>query len=131
MRLPATLRSRLVLLVLASIVPLIGLSVGKAMLSTDTAITRATANLQSAAQLVALNQRQVTDSAYQVLLAISSAPQLAEPDIGACSRYLQTLRKQLPVYANLGIIGLDGNFRCHSLDQGTLPYAGDRLFFSA
>ncbi|WP_309677900.1 PAS domain S-box protein [Polaromonas sp.] len=124
-----TLRARMVLLVMAAILPLLGLSVAKAVLVTDASISRATGNLQTAASLVAANQQQLADTARQVLTAIANVPDIRDGNAARCSPYLAELKRQLPGYANLGIIGTDGYPRCHGLDGGRSTYLGDRAYF--
>ncbi|NMM04742.1 PAS domain S-box protein [Polaromonas sp.] len=131
MNLKITLRTRIVMLVVAAIVPLFGLSIFKAWLSEDAAITRATGNLQIAAALVAANQDRVTSSSFQLLLAIANAPGLLEGKPADCQRYLQALLDPLPVYANLGLIGIDGYFRCDGVGRVASVFAGDRNFFQS
>jgi PAS domain S-box-containing protein len=129
MKLKITLRARIVLLVVAAIVPLFGLSIFKTWLSEDAALHRATDNLQVAAALVADNQDQVTSSSFQLLLAIANAPGLLEGKPADCQRYLKALLAPLPVYANLGLIGLDGYFRCDGVGRVSSLFAGDRNYF--
>ncbi|HAL37542.1 MAG TPA: hypothetical protein DCP03_05265, partial [Polaromonas sp.] len=124
-----TLRTRLVLLALAAIVPLFGLSMVEAWWQEDAAISRASDNLKVAASLLAANQERVAASAYQLLLAIANAPGLADGKTANCQRYLKTLKDQLPVYANLGVMGLDGYFLCRGLGNGKTLFAGDRDYF--
>ena len=74
MKFKATLRLRLVLLMLAAILPLFALSLVTSVLTTEAAIKRATGNLQAAAALVASNQQQIAETAKQVLTAVASSP---------------------------------------------------------
>ena len=103
-----TLRTRLVMLVVAAIVPLFGLSIFKAWVDSDAAIKRATANLQFAVSLVAANQARVAESAHQLLISIANMPGLTSEKSLDCQRYFKTLREKFSIYANLGIIGVDG-----------------------
>lgn len=125
------MRARLVMLVLAAIVPLFGLSLAKAFLNTNAAISRASKNLEFAATLVAANQEGVADSARQTLTAISTIPELLEGRSSGCQQYFKSLVKNLPIYANLGIIGADGYIRCHGIDSTAAAFAGDRPYFQA
>jgi PAS domain S-box-containing protein len=131
MKLNITLRTRIVMLVVAAIVPLFGLSIFKAWLSEDAAIGRATSNLQVAASLVAANQEQFTNSSFQLLVAIANAPGLLEAKPADCQRYLKALMDGLPVYANLGLIGLDGIFRCDAVGRTARVSAADRNYFKS
>ncbi|MEO7160828.1 MAG: PAS domain S-box protein [Polaromonas sp.] len=129
MRFDITLRTRLVLLVLAAIVPLFGLSLVGAALTADKAVSLAKQNLEFSASLVAANQERVADSARQVLTAIANTPMVQEGSDADCRRYLKILNHQALGYANLGIIGLDGYLRCHAMGSSPGQFAGDRSYF--
>jgi PAS domain S-box-containing protein len=129
MKFKATLRLRLVLLVLAAIVPVFILSLVTAVLNTEAAVKRATANLQAAAALVAGNQQQMAETAKQVLTAVAYSPDVLAASGARCSSYLTELNRVYSVYANLGIIGVDGYARCHGMDNGIAPFLGDRSYF--
>ena len=125
----ATLRSRLVLLLLAALLPLFAWSMVKAVLSTDDAVRRATLDLQADVALLASAQQQVAETAKQVLIAVANAPDVREGKLARCSAYLAELNRLYTVYANLGIIGSDGYARCHGIDHTSPTYLGDRSYF--
>ncbi len=129
MKFQATLRLRLVLLVLAAIVPLFVLSLVTAVLNTDVAVKRATRNLQAAAALVASNQQQMAETARQVLTAVANSPDVLDSNVARCSSYLANLNRLYTAYANLGIIGVDGYARCHGIDGSKATFLGDRSYF--
>jgi len=138
MKIQITLRTRLVILVLAAIVPLFGLSIFKAVYNADAAVERAMTDLQFAASLAASNQQQLAETARQVLTAIIHAPELRSDkdgkDVkggrdGRCDAYLAKLNELFPLYANLGIVGMDGQAMCNGLPGSTLNYLGDRAYF--
>ncbi|NMM11576.1 MAG: PAS domain S-box protein [Polaromonas sp.] len=129
MKVRITLRTRLVLLVVAALVPLFGLSMLQAWLNADAAISRTTGDLKFAASLIAANQGRVADSAHQLLSSIAGAPGLTDGKAEDCQRYFKTLKEQLSAYANLGIIGLDGRIRCHAVSDHPLAFVGDRDYF--
>ena len=129
MKSETTLRTRLVLVVLAAIAPLFGLSLVGAVLNTQEAISRASMNLEFSASLLAASQQKVADAAHQTLVAIANAPGLQDGKDPACQRHFKTLRDQLPMYANLGIIELDGYLRCHSQSNNQRLFFGDRKYF--
>ena len=126
-----TLRTRVIALVIFAVVPLFVLSLVTAVLNTDEAVAQATHELEAAATRAAASQEQVTDAAKQILTAISNVPGLLEMPVADCQRYFKTLNDQLSIYVNLGVIGVDGNVRCHGLDVGALGFAGDRSYFQA
>ncbi len=124
-----SLRARIVMLVIAAIIPLFGMSFFKALHNADEAVERAKGNLQFAASLAAAGQERVADSARQVLTLIASLPGVQEGKDANCARYLSSLPQRLPQYANLGILDLDGNTRCHALDGSKKAFFGDRAYF--
>src|SRR3982751_3209879 len=138
MKVQITLRTRLVILVLAAIVPLFGLSIFKAVYNADVAVERAMTDLQFAASLAASNQQQLAETARQVLTAIVHAPELQDDEDGKrikggrggrCDNYLSQLNQLFPLYANLGIVGADGQSTCNGVPERPLNYLGDRAYF--
>ena len=123
------LRTRVVALVLAAIVPLFGLSIFKAVLITDAATERANANLSLALSIVAANQQRVVDSAQQVLISVANMPGLLSGNVAECQHYFKVLNDRFAAYTNLGIIGADGYFRCHGVPSANDVFAGDRQYF--
>jgi len=138
MKVQITLRTRLVILVLAAIAPLFGLSIFKAVYNADVAVERAMTDLQFAASLAASNQQQLAETARQVLTAIVHAPELQDDKDGKrikggrggrCDNYLAQLNQLFPLYANLGIVGADGQSMCNGMPDRPLNYLGDRAYF--
>ncbi|WP_411880695.1 PAS domain S-box protein [Polaromonas sp. YR568] len=132
MKVPITLRTRLVMLVLAAIVPLFGLSIYKAVYNADAAVGRAMTDLQFAGSLAASNQQQLAETARQVLTAIIHAPDLRDANGGGsarCNNYLSELNRLFPLYANLGIVAANGQSLCNGLPNTPLGYLGDRAYF--
>ncbi|MDB5742508.1 MAG: domain S-box protein [Polaromonas sp.] len=126
MTLQLTLRGRLVLLMVAALIPLFGLSILNTRLNADAAVSRTTENLKFSAALVAANKARVVDSARQLLLSFANVPGLLNGDPSECQRTLSRLKEQLGVYTNLGIINPDGYMRCHALgDQRPNAFRGD------
>ncbi|MDO9400109.1 MAG: PAS domain S-box protein [Polaromonas sp.] len=124
-----SLRVRIVMLVMAAIVPLFGLSIFKALHNADAELERAKSNLRFAASLVAASQERVADSARQMLTVIASLPGLQDGKNLDCDRYFSSLTRRFPEYANLGILGLDGYTRCHALGSDKKAFSGDRAHF--
>ena len=129
MRTGISLRTRIVVLVLAAIVPLVGLAMFKALHNADAELERAKANLQFAASLAAASQERVADSARQVLTLLASLPEVQDGNNAGCDRYFSSLTRHLPEYANLGVLGLDGQTRCHALGSAKKAFLGDRAYF--
>ena len=123
------LRTRLIIVVLAAILPLFGLSLVGAVLNTKEAVSRASANLAFSASLMAAAQQKTADATRQTLTAIANTPGLLDTEGPTCERYFKVLHDQLGIYTNLGIIGLDGQLRCDSLADNPVVFAGDRKYF--
>lgn len=117
------------MLVVAAMVPLFGLSLVNALLNERAAVRRATGELKLTASLVATHQGRTVDSAHQLLEAIMNAPGLANGSSADCPHYLATLKSRLPMYSNLGFIGLDGYVSCHSMNRRASAFVGDRDYF--
>ncbi len=124
-----TLRTRLVIVVLTAILPLFALSLVGVVLNTNEAVSQARTDLALSASLVAANQQKSADAARQILTAIANTPQLLDSERSVCKSYFSSLRTQLGVYSNLGVIELDGQLRCDSLAGSPLVLAGDRQYF--
>lgn len=129
MSLQLTLRKRLVLLVVAAMVPLLGLAIFNAQLDSQISLSRATDNLKFAVSLAASNQQQITETAHQVLIAMTHVPGIREGRNAHCDQHLNELRQQLPAYANLGIASADGFLLCNGLAGASPVYIGDRSYF--
>ena len=129
MKFDITLRTRLVMLVLAAIVPLYGLAVVGALMTADKAVSQARQNMEFSASLVAAHQERVVASAHQILTAIANAPVVQMGSDADCQQYLQLLNSQALGYTNLGIVGLDGHMRCHAASGSKGEFVGDRPYF--
>ncbi|HSH89444.1 MAG TPA: PAS domain-containing protein [Ramlibacter sp.] len=111
MRLSLSLQERLVILVVAAVLPLSALSVWFTLREIDEATDRARTQLNFAASLVAANQDRVLEGAEQLLDAIA-AVQVAAPDRMQCAQYFEMLRSRYPIYGNIGILDLEGKVIC-------------------
>ena len=91
MKFASTLRSRLALLVLLAVVPLLGLSLTGVVLTARDNIAKATKNLELSASLVAASQQRIADSVSQVLSAMAYVPDLVDGKEPFCQQYFRTL----------------------------------------
>ena len=129
MKILITLRTRLVLLVLTAIVPLFGFSVFKSFVNIDEDIRRASKDLEFTASQVASTQERVTDSARQMLVAVTKVPTVAQADTVACRDYFRALNNELVSYRNMGLVGTDGYVLCESVEKAARDFVGDRSYF--
>lgn len=107
-----SLQERLVLLVLAAVLPLAILSVWFAARENDASAARAQSQLKFTASAIATYQERAVDSAQQLLGVITSVPQLRQMQRGACDSFFENLRGRYPVYANIGVVDAKGQMIC-------------------
>ena len=129
MKTGATLRTRLVAMVVAAIVPLFGLSVVDAVYTARLAVGHAQDHLKAAASLVAANQERVSDAAHQLLTAMVHMPEVQNSARPSCGAYFGILNRLLSAYVNLGVIDPDGTVRCHGMQDSRPFFVGDRSYF--
>jgi len=125
------LRSRLVLLALAALLPVVGMFAWSAAKNEQTLLTLAEARLQSEALLAAANQQRLVERTAQLLGDMSSVQSIKNVESPRCIQYLQNLKAQDSGYSNLGVAGLDGRLACHAMGESRNIYLGDRNFFTA
>lgn len=126
-----TLRTRLMLLVAATLLPLLGLAFVSAVISARQSISQATSNLEFSASLVASNQQRFADSAHQLLISIVNTPALVEARQPDCRRYFKSVTEQLQPYINIGVIGANGSLLCDGVSLTAGAFVGDRAYFKA
>ena len=126
------LRFRLVLTVLMALLPVFALFAYFTAKNQQTAVELAQARVQSEALLAAAGQQRIIERGSQLLGAMTSGPSIKDTRIRLCVPYLKNLKSQNTIFANLGVIGLDGNITCHALDADTSvrAFLGDRPFFA-
>ena len=124
-----SLRERLVILMVAAILPLFALSFWLALRKARWATQLTESQLQFAAALVAANQDAAVESAKQLLGAIAAVPQLGAVGRGQCQSYFEKLRVRYPVYANIGLLDPDGRVVCHATAATGEVNVADRTYF--
>ena len=123
------LRSRLMLLVLAAVVPVFGLLAYSAAKNQQAVVALSLASLQSDALLAAAHQQRLVERVAQLLGDIASGPSVKNPRSPLCVQFLQNLQAQDTGYSNLGVAGLDGQLSCDAVDSGATINLADRSFF--
>jgi PAS domain S-box-containing protein len=128
-----SLRERLVILLVAAVLPMFALSIWLAAGEARERIGLAQSQLLFAASLLAANQDRAVDASEQLLGAVAGMPDMlpARRDRTQCQRYFETLRERYPMYSNIGLLGVDGHVVCHA--RGSIGDAGaaDRDYFRA
>ena len=124
-----SLRERLVILMVAAILPLFALSFWLALREMRSATQLTLSQLKFAASLVAANQEAAVESARQMLGAISAIPQLRAGGRSRCQAYFENLRGRYPVYRNIGLLDLDGRVVCQAKGESGDASAADAGYF--
>ncbi len=127
-RLPASLRVRLLALLGVAFLPLVALAVFTAVQQWQIALESSRSEVLRIALLAAANQQRVLEGTRELLDTLARSPDVRSPDAARCQRFLQSLSGSHAWYLNLGVIGSDGYLRCRS---GPAPrvYLGDRDYF--
>jgi PAS domain S-box-containing protein len=127
-----SLQERLVILLVAAILPLAALSVWFSVREMESDTQMALAQLEFAASLIAAHQDQMVESTQQILSAISAMPMMTSPGRKSCEKYFEGLRGAYPIYANIGIADLKGKSICHANGRiGDFSIADRRYFQQA
>jgi signal transduction histidine kinase len=124
----ASLRFRLLLLVLLAVVPALGLT-----LYTNVELRRAAAadireEALRLARIAASDQEDTLKDTRQLLFALAQFPEVRSTDPTACSALFELL-DQYPQYALLGVIARDGDLFCSTLPTSSLANLTDRDYF--
>jgi PAS domain S-box-containing protein len=126
-----SLRERLLVVLAAALLPLLGATVWLAVRESHEAIDLARSQLKFAASLLAANQDRAAQGTEQMLAAIAGMPDLRLPGRARCEPYFQRLRERFEMYVDVGLIGMDGQLLCHALDHGVASVAARDYFRSA
>ena len=129
MRVRLGLQARLVILVMAAILPITGLSIWLSVRQMEQSTELAQSQLRLAASLVAANQDNAVDSAQQLLAAISAMPELRSGSRARCQRYFESIKNLQPAYSNIGLLAVDGSMICHANGSMGDFGAADRSYF--
>jgi signal transduction histidine kinase len=108
----ASLRSRLLLLIVLAILPALGLIFYVNLEQHRLAAAQAQDNALGLARFAASEQAQVIQGAHQLLAALSYLPVVHNEDATGCSALFSTLLKHYPAYGNLGVIRTNGELFC-------------------
>lgn len=123
-----SLRSRLTLLVALAITPTAVMTILGGLQEREHAFKLTEDNLQRLTRLAAANEAQSIDAARQILVDLSSNPDL-RGEAGRCSALLAEVLAKNSDFVNFGLIQLDGNVRCSAVPMVTPINLGDRPHF--
>jgi diguanylate cyclase (GGDEF)-like protein/PAS domain S-box-containing protein len=103
------LRCRLIILVFLALLPALGLILYSGLEQRQGADREARENTLRLVRQAALHQEQMIQGASQLLLALAALPGIQQRHQATVSMFLASLLLQNPAYANIAIIGAQGN----------------------
>jgi signal transduction histidine kinase/ActR/RegA family two-component response regulator len=122
------LRSRLMLLVALAITPIAVMTVLSGIREREHAVHESEQNLRRLTGLAAANEAQSIDGARQILVDLSSVPELlASPE--KCSQLLSDVMDRNEGFVNFGLIQLNGDVTCSAVPMLHPVNLGDRNHF--
>jgi HD-GYP domain-containing protein (c-di-GMP phosphodiesterase class II)/HAMP domain-containing protein len=114
-----SLRVRLLMMVLVSIIPALFLTLYDGITQHQVATDMARDKTLRWARLAQANQHQIISAAQELLLSIEPVPAIRANGPIDCSALLSEILKSYPFYSNLGIMQADGKIIC----SATTPFA--------
>ncbi len=124
----SSLRSRLMLLVALAILPLAVMTVVGGMREREQAVQASEENLRRLTNLAAANEAQSIERARQILVDLSSVPDLLGSTSG-CNALLADVLDRNEGYVNFGLIQLNGDVSCSAVPMLHPVNLGDRSHF--
>lgn len=123
------LRARLLLLVLAAVIPAFGLIGYTAIGQRQQAALDAEKHAMNLVRLAAREQSQLIASTRQLLMSLAQLPAVRAPGAASCHKVLADLLKPHPYYTNLGVATPDGRVHCSALPLTQTVNIADRSYF--
>ncbi|HTF99576.1 MAG TPA: PAS domain S-box protein [Nitrospirota bacterium] len=125
----SSLRFRLLVLVLAALVPALGLLVYVASTERSNQESELRSDTMTTAVSFAGYLEQMAEGSRQALVALSELPAVRYHRTAECNVYFSALGRQLPMYNNLGAVDLNGNIFCSAVPLSGQVNVADRLYF--
>jgi len=125
----ASLRTRLLLLVLLAVIPALGLTLYTNLEERQLRKALVQEHAMRLSRLVSADHERLIADARKLLAALARLPGVREGKRAACDPLFADLLTRHSSYANLGVIGVDGNVLCSGLPMTGQVYAGDRTYF--
>jgi hypothetical protein len=123
-----SLRSRLMLLVALAITPIAVMTIVGGVREREQAVKASEENLRRLTRLAAANEAQSIEGARQILVDLSTVPDLIGPT-ARCNALLSNVLDRNEGYVNFGLIQLDGDVSCSAVPMLHPVNLGDRSHF--
>lgn len=125
----AGLRPRLSLIVLAAVIPALGLTLYTYLERRQQDIDRALADMQEMAQATASQYTRVLANTRRLLASTARFVEEHGRDAAGCSRFLSGLKEQYPEYANLKVTDAVGTVYCSAVPIQGPANVSDQAWF--
>lgn len=122
-RLPSSLRARLIAFVLLAVIPAFGVILFTDQRYRGSIAAQVQKNALGSARVIATEQRRIFENVHQLLITLARLPQIREHNSAACPKILAGLLE--PLYVDIGVIDLKGNLLCNAL--GPNSYRSRRM----
>ena len=123
------LRVRLLVLVLLAVIPALGLTLYTNLEERELRKAQVQEYALRLSRIVSADHERLIEDARKLLATLARLPVLREVQRAACGALFADLLTRHSSYANLGVIGLDGNIFCSGLPMTSQVYVGDRAYF--
>ncbi len=123
-----SLRSRLIALILAAMLPMLAIVWLIGVQMYHTAVDDVYRETKTLVQGISLQQEKHINAARELLFALSASPEITEQRPGFCSTFNQVLAQQ-SIFANVGMTDLEGNTICMGAPRTHQRSFSDRLWF--
>jgi len=107
-----------VLIILIAYIPMVAWYIYMYISDRDRAVREAGDRALETARQAASAQEKLIDSTRQLLIALSSVPEVNDWEAPACGKFLEHLRADMDQYTDLGVADRDGNVICSALPVG-------------
>jgi PAS domain S-box-containing protein len=113
------LRRRLLLMIAIATVPILAVVLYQAKVHRDVQILEVHETAWRLANVIALRQSQLVDTAKQFLLLLAQTPAIASGDQGACGEVVRGFLAQNRTYLDIGVLEPSGATRCRARYSGS------------
>jgi signal transduction histidine kinase len=125
----ASLRTRLLLLVLLAAIPALVLTLYTNLEECQLRKALVQEHAMRLSRLVSADYERLIEDARQLVVSLARLPAVRDRNRTACNALFTNLLTQHSSYANLGVIDADGNVLCSALPITDQVYLGDRVYF--
>src|SRR5499427_3554094 len=125
----ASLRARLLLLVLLAVIPALVLALYTNLEERQLRKALVQEDAMRLSRLVSAGYERLIEDARQLVVSLARLPAVRDRNRAACNAVFTDLLTQHSSYVNLGVVDADGSVLCSALPIADPVYLGDRVYF--